>query len=141
MIKVSDYIINFLVSKGVKHAFLLPGGQSMHLVNSIRSNPNIDPVRTYSNDIYEIYEILGIEAARNALYREFMEVVGDGSINYRHMSLLLDTMTNRGNLMSVDRHGINRGDVGPLAKSSLMETRTVLLVALEVLALSSRSLL
>ena len=44
MIKVSDYIINFLVSKGVKHAFLLPGGQSMHLVNSIRSNPNIDPV-------------------------------------------------------------------------------------------------
>ena len=44
MIKVSDYIINFLVSKGVKHAFLLPGGQSMHMVNSIRSNPHIDPV-------------------------------------------------------------------------------------------------
>ena len=44
MIKVSDYIINFLVSKGVKHAFLLPGGQSMHMVNSIRSNPNIEPV-------------------------------------------------------------------------------------------------
>lgn len=44
MIKVSDYIINFLVSKGVKHAFLLPGGQSMHMVNSIRSNPHIEPV-------------------------------------------------------------------------------------------------
>lgn len=44
MIKVSDYIINFLVSKGLKHVFLLPGGQSMHLVDSIRSNPNIDPV-------------------------------------------------------------------------------------------------
>lgn len=44
MIKVSDYVINFLTSKGVKHAFLLPGGQSMHLVNSIRSNPNIEPV-------------------------------------------------------------------------------------------------
>ena len=93
------------------------------------ANPNIDPVRTYSNDIYEIYEILGIEAARNALYREFMEVVGDGSINYRHMSLLLDTMTNRGNLMSVDRHGINRGDVGPLAKSSFEETTDMLINA------------
>jgi acetolactate synthase-1/2/3 large subunit len=44
MIKVSDYIIDFLVSKGVKHAFLLPGGQSMHMVNSIRSNPHIEPV-------------------------------------------------------------------------------------------------
>lgn len=44
MIKVSDYIINFLVTKGVKHAFLLPGGQSMHMVNSIRSNPSIEPV-------------------------------------------------------------------------------------------------
>jgi acetolactate synthase-1/2/3 large subunit len=44
MIKISDYIINFLVSKGVKHAFLLPGGQSMHMVNSIRSNPHIEPV-------------------------------------------------------------------------------------------------
>jgi acetolactate synthase-1/2/3 large subunit len=44
MIKVSDYIINFLTSKGVKHVFLLPGGQSMHMVNSIRNNPNIEPV-------------------------------------------------------------------------------------------------
>ena len=98
-------------------------------LQKILANPNIDPVRTYSNDIYEIYEILGIEAARNALYREFMEVVGDGSINYRHMSLLLDTMTNRGNLMSVDRHGINRGDVGPLAKSSFEETTDMLINA------------
>jgi len=98
-------------------------------LQKILANPNIDPVRTYSNDIYEIYEILGIEAARNALYREFMEVVGEGSINYRHMSLLLDTMTNRGNLMSVDRHGINRGDVGPLAKSSFEETTDMLINA------------
>lgn len=98
-------------------------------LQKILANPNVDPVRTYSNDIYEIYEILGIEAARNALYREFMEVVGEGSINYRHMSLLLDTMTNRGNLMSVDRHGINRGDVGPLAKSSFEETTDMLINA------------
>jgi len=98
-------------------------------LQKILANPNVDPERTYSNDIYEIYEILGIEAARNALYREFMEVVGEGSINYRHMSLLLDTMTNRGNLMSVDRHGINRGDVGPLAKSSFEETTDMLINA------------
>ena len=44
MIKVSDYIIQYLASKGVNHPFLLPGGQSMHLVNSIRSNPDMEPV-------------------------------------------------------------------------------------------------
>ena len=42
-------------------------------------------------------------------------------MNYRHLSLLIDTMTYKGQLMSIDRHGINRGDVGPLAKSSFEE--------------------
>ena len=95
----------------------------------ILANPNIDPTRTRSNDIWEIYNTLGIEAARNALQKEFNEVVGDDSLNYRHMSLLLDTMTNRGTLMSVDRHGINRGDVGPLAKCSFEETTDMLIKA------------
>jgi DNA-directed RNA polymerase II subunit RPB1 len=98
-------------------------------LQNILADPNVDAERTRSNDIYEIYQVLGVEAARNALYQEFMEVVGDGSINYRHMSLLIDTMTNRGNLMSVDRHGINRGDIGPLAKSSFEETTDMLINA------------
>lgn len=95
----------------------------------ILANQNIDNRRTRSNDIYEILQVLGIEAARNALYQEFMEVTGEDEINYRHMSLLLDTMTNRGTLMSVDRHGINRGDVGPLAKCSFEETTDMLINA------------
>lgn len=95
----------------------------------ILANTNIDAYRTRSNDIYEILQVLGIEAARNALYQEFMEVTGEDEINYRHMSLLLDTMTNRGTLMSVDRHGINRGDVGPLAKCSFEETTDMLINA------------
>jgi DNA-directed RNA polymerase II subunit RPB1 len=98
-------------------------------LQDLLSDPNVDTVRTRSNDIYEIYSILGIEAARNALHEEFIEVVGEDKINYRHMSLLIDTMTNRGNLMSVDRHGINRGDVGPLAKSSFEETTDMLINA------------
>jgi intein/homing endonuclease len=93
------------------------------------AQPNVDATRTRSNDIWEIYHTLGIEAARTALCREFLEVVGDDTINFRHMSLLLDTMTNKGTLMSVDRHGINRGDVGPLAKSSFEETTDMLINA------------
>jgi hypothetical protein len=96
-------------------------------LKEILANPNVDATRTHSNDIWEIYYTLGVEAARTALYREIIDV-GDG-LNYRHVSLLLDTMSNRGTFMSVDRHGINRGDVGPLAKSSFEETTDILIKA------------
>ena len=95
----------------------------------ILANPNVDASRTVSNDIREIYETLGIEAARNSLYRELVNVTSEGSMNYRHMSLLIDTMTYKGQLMSIDRHGINRGDIGPLAKSSFEETTDMLINA------------
>jgi DNA-directed RNA polymerase II subunit RPB1 len=95
----------------------------------IFSNPNIDPYRTVTNDIYEIYSVLGIEAARNALNNEIMEVIKESSVNQRHLYLLTDIMTCKGTLMPIDRHGINRGDVGPLAKSSFEETTDMLIKA------------
>ena len=95
----------------------------------ILANPNVDNRRTVSNDPREIYAVLGVEAARNSLYNEITDVIKESSVNYRHVSLLIDTMTHRGNLMSIDRHGINRGDVGPLAKSSFEETTDMLINA------------
>jgi len=85
---------------------------------------NIDKTRLESNDIYEIYDLLGIEAARQVIMKELNEVIDSAGsyVNYRHMSLLVDVMTNRGNLMSIDRFGINRGNIGPLAKCSFEET-------------------
>ena len=50
-------------------------------------------------------------------------------INYRHIGLLADFMTNKGYIMPIDRHGINRGNAGPLAKSSFEETIDQLLQA------------
>ena len=86
--------------------------------------PNVDFTRTHSNDIYEMYEMLGIEAARAVLLMEIREVIENSGnyVNYRHLSLLCDIMTNRGTLMSIDRFGINRGNIGPLAKCSFEET-------------------
>jgi DNA-directed RNA polymerase II subunit RPB1 len=98
-------------------------------LQEILGNPNVDAERTVSNDVWEIYECFGIEAARTAIYNEVMSVIGENSVNYRHLSLLIDTMTHRGFLMSIDRHGINRGDVGPLAKSSFEETTDMLINA------------
>lgn len=61
-------------------------------------DPNVDPVRTYSNDICEIFEVLGIEAVRKAIEREMNNVISfDGSyVNYRHLALLCEVMTSKG---------------------------------------------
>jgi len=50
-------------------------------------------------------------------------------MNYRHLSLLIDTMTYRGSLMSIDRHGINRNSSSALSKSSFEESVDMLINA------------
>jgi len=90
----------------------------------IISNDMINYKKTSSNDINEIYSVLGIEAARTKLINEIRELIEyDGSyINSRHIELLADAMTFSGSLISINRQGINRGDVGPLAKCSFEDT-------------------
>jgi DNA-directed RNA polymerase II subunit RPB1 len=95
-------------------------------VNLMRvlSEPSVDPTRTTSNHIVEIFSVLGIEAVRKAVEKELHHVISfDGSyVNYRHLALLCDVMTARGHLMAVTRHGINRQDIGPLMRCSFEET-------------------
>lgn len=83
-------------------------------------NNGIDYRYSISNNIHEIFEVLGIEAARVALLNELIEAQVE--TNYHHLSVLIDTMTYRGYLMSIDRHGINRSDIGPFARASFEET-------------------
>lgn len=92
---------------------------------------DVDPTRTYSNDICEIFSTLGIEAVRKAVEKEMNHVISfDGSyVNYRHLALLCDVMTAKGHLMAITRHGINRQDVGALMRCSFEETVDVLIDA------------
>jgi DNA-directed RNA polymerase beta' subunit len=87
---------------------------------------DVDNTRTFSNNIHEVLEVFGIEAARQALYDEFSEVFAAAYVNYHHMSVLLDSMTYQGRLVSVDRFGMNKHDNGVLAKSSFEETSKIL---------------
>jgi len=91
----------------------------------------IDSSRTYSNDIIEIYEIFGIEAARQTIYNELVDVVEfDGTyINFHHLSVLCDRMTFTNKLISIFRHGINNDNIGPIAKASFEETPEMFLKA------------
>jgi DNA-directed RNA polymerase beta' subunit len=91
----------------------------------------IDSSKTVSNDIIEIFDVLGMEAARQCIYNELAEVLEfDGSyVNAHHMGLLCDRMTFSHKLISIFRHGINNDDIGPIAKASFEETPEMFLKA------------
>jgi len=93
----------------------------------------IDTTRTYTNDIQEIYRVFGIEAARQSIMNEISEVIEfDGAyINYHHLSVLCDRMTcnDKSGMVSIFRHGINKDNIGPIAKASFEETPEMFLKA------------
>jgi len=91
----------------------------------------IDTNRTFCNDIHETFNVLGIEAARQVLYNELVEVMefADVYINYHHLSLLCDRMTSTENMVAIFRSGILNDDIGPIAKSTFEVHTEVLLNA------------
>jgi len=84
----------------------------------------IDHTSTTSNDLVEMFQVLGIEGARSSLFNELRNVLSfDGAyVNYRHIACLADCMTFGGYLMAVSRHGINKGESGPMLRASFEET-------------------
>lgn len=92
----------------------------------------IDIRQTFSNDIAEIFDVLGIEATRQSIYNEIREVMeaSDGIyINYHHLGLLADRMTCNHNLVPIFRTGILADDIGPIAKATFEVQTDVFLQA------------
>jgi DNA-directed RNA polymerase II subunit RPB1 len=91
----------------------------------------IDYKRTFSNDIREVFDVLGIEAARQTIYNEFFDVMefSDAYINFHHLSLLCDRMTMTKDLVPIFRSGILNDDIGPIAKATFEVHTEVLLDA------------
>lgn len=88
----------------------------------------VDSFKTYSNHIYEVLQIFGIEAAKQLLLNEMISTLksGGAEVNTRHILLLINVMTYKGYLMSIDRFGIKSSDYGILAQSSFEETPDLL---------------
>lgn len=93
---------------------------------------NIDHFNTITNDVNEIFMLMGIEAARNALIHEINIVMNSDNndvIDRRHLQLLADMMTQQGFLISMDRHGMFKSTSGPLQRASFEETAKQLMTA------------
>ena len=66
----------------------------------------VDPYHTSTNSIIETLQVLGIEAARKKIILEIAEVMRDLSIDPRHMALLADVMTYKGEVLGITRFGL-----------------------------------
>ena len=86
--------------------------------------PGVDATRTRSNCIHEILQVFGIEAVRQALFSEITTVLSayGAYVNYRHLALLCDVMTNTSELCPISRHGMAQSGAGPLSRCSFEET-------------------
>lgn len=82
--------------------------------------PNINFEKTISNNVWDIYDVLGIEAARQFLIEEFMSIME--GINPCHTYLLVDRMTHCGNISSITRYTMKKDESGPFGRASFEET-------------------
>ncbi|MEM2192450.1 MAG: hypothetical protein QXG38_02415, partial [Candidatus Hadarchaeales archaeon] len=82
--------------------------------------PEVDQTRTITNNIYEIEQELGIEAARNAIINEAMKTLEEQGleVDVRHIMLVADMMTATGTVRQVGRHGVSGEKASVLARAS-----------------------
>jgi DNA-directed RNA polymerase subunit A" len=91
----------------------------------------VDKARTVTNDIREIEEVLGIEAARNSIINEAVKTLEEQGldVDIRHIMLVADMMTNDGEVRQIGRHGVSGGKASVLARASFEVTTKHLLDA------------
>ena len=83
-------------------------------------NDYVDAYRTTTNNVYEVSQVLGIEAARQSIINEVFKVIENQGLNIdkRHMMLVADMMCNTGMIKGVTRYGVVSQKASVLAKAS-----------------------
>lgn len=93
--------------------------------------PEVDQTRTITNDIHEVEQVLGIEAARNAIINEAVKTLQEQGleVDLRHIMLVADMMTASGEVKQIGRHGVSGEKTSVLARASFEVTTKHLLEA------------
>lgn len=91
----------------------------------------VDQTRTVTNNINEVEEVLGIEAARNSIIIEAVKTLEEQGldVDVRHIMLVADMMTHDGDMKQVGRHGVSGEKASVLARASFEVTTKHLLDA------------
>jgi DNA-directed RNA polymerase subunit A" len=117
-----------IVRKEKNEYVLYTEGSNLAAVLRIKG---VDTTRVYTNNIHEIEEVLGIEAARNAIIKEAMGVLEEQGldVDIRHVMLIADMMTADGTIKQIGRHGVSGEKPSVLARAAFEVTINHLLEA------------
>ncbi|KAJ4833985.1 DNA-directed RNA polymerase III subunit 1 [Turnera subulata] len=98
---------------------------------AVMGTEGVDGRNTTTNHIMELLHTLGIEAARQCIIDQIRDVMeGHGmSIDIRHMMLLADVMTSKGDVLGITRFGIQKMDKSVLMLASFEKTSDHLFAA------------
>lgn len=107
--------------KGDEYLLRTDGSNLSQVILNIKG---IDPNKVYTNNVSEIAEVLGIEAARSAIIREAFEVLDQQGldVDVRHVILVADLMTSTGKIRQIGRHGVSGEKSSVLARAAFEVT-------------------
>jgi DNA-directed RNA polymerase subunit A" len=127
-IKGIDDIERAIIRKTDEEYVIYTAGSNLLKVMQL---PHVDISRTVTNSISEIYNVLGVEAARNSIINEASKTLEEQglTVDIRHIMLVSDIMTNDGDVKAIGRHGISGRKSSVLARAAFEITSTHLLRA------------
>ncbi len=130
-IKLKILDINVGGIKGIEEAGVFQDENDNWVIETYGSNlkkiveyDKIDHTRVYTNDIYEVEKVFGIEAARNVIAMEAKNTLDKQGldVDVRHILMAADTMTADGKIKSVGRYGVSGSKGSVLARANFEET-------------------
>ncbi len=122
--KVKDFLVkgikgiaDVLPVKREDEYIIITSGSNLAEVLSLEQ---VDTARTTTNNIFEIYEVFGVEAARQAIINEVYKVIESQGLNVdvRHIMLVADTMCASGDVQGITRYGVVSQKSSVLARAS-----------------------
>jgi DNA-directed RNA polymerase subunit A" len=127
-LKGIDNIERAIIRKSGNEWVIYSAGSNLAKVLELE---HVDITRTSTNNIMEIYNVLGAEAARNAIINEARDTLKEQglSVDIRHVMLVADIMTNDGDVKAIGRHGISGRKSSVLARAAFEITSNHLLRA------------
>ncbi|KAI1321791.1 hypothetical protein EDD11_000067 [Mortierella claussenii] len=102
--QVNRAVINEIQGSGGRKELLVEGYGLRELMNT----EGVVGTQTRSNHVMEVWKVLGIEAARRTILDEIKSVMDSHglTIDPRHVMLLGDIMTSKGEVLGITRFGI-----------------------------------
>lgn len=122
--KVKDVTIKGI--KGIRQVLPVKRDEEFVIITSgsnladVLQLEEVDAYRTTTNNIFEIEQVLGIEAARQTIVNEITKVIEDQGLNVdvRHIMLVADTMCVSGTVKGITRYGVVSEKSSVLARAS-----------------------